>query len=88
MVRKRSGAALQLRQILEDSGPDAAYRLLELIQSENESIALKASTYVYDQICGKAEQAESAEQAEGARVLLVRDDGTVTVNPTQEEVRE
>lgn len=53
----RSKAADELRKALEGDAPYAAQRLRELLDSEDDQVALKAAQFIVDHVKGRAPQA-------------------------------
>ncbi len=76
---KQARARERVRNILADAAPDAAERLVELVRSENEKIALAASCEIVTRAIGKGTVGEDAPKDAPPRVFrIISPDGTET----------
>jgi hypothetical protein len=66
----RSRAADELRKALEQDAPHARQRLRELLDSDDESIALRAAEFVIDHVKGRPTQAVTGEDGGPVQIDL------------------
>ncbi len=71
LSKEQAAVRQRVRDILSDAAPFAASRLIELMESDNEKIALSASIEVVNRTLGKVPLAQDDTPEQG-RVLQLR----------------
>ena len=52
------------RKLLKEHGPNAIAKIVELLNSDNDTVALKAAIYLADQAYGRAKESVDIKQSE------------------------